>query len=440
MKLIDSAKAWARRFLAANSYQDLEERAFLDRLRSVNSSGVHVTEHSALQISAVWACVRIIADSLSMLPIQIVERRDGERRVGDNLTGVGWLLNYSPDGEMTAVDLRSTMAAHYLLWANAYAEIERDMAGRPVALHLITPDRVTPKRDASGRLYYEVRQQGMRTVEITPRDMFHWRGMSWDGVAAYSVIDMARQSLGLTAAMEQFGASYFGNGTHPSGILTFPGTVKEDQIQSIRDQWTQRYGGAKNAHKPAILPNGADWKRISIQLDEAQFNASRQMQVLEVARWFRVPPHKLAELTRATHTNIEQENLSFVTDTLLPHAVRFEAEANVKLFGRNQQGRQVTKHNFAALLRGDSKSRNEAYRIARDGGWMNVNEIRELEERNGIGEDGDIYMVPANMMAIERLRKEPDPVPEPEAAPEPVTDDNVQRARASIRALRGGNA
>jgi len=432
--LLTPVARWMRRVFGA--YVPLDERAWFDRIRMGNTSGVYVNEHSALQIAAVWACVRIIADSLSMLPIQIVERRGQERRSSDNMQGVGWLLNYSPDGEMTAMDLRSTMAAHYLLWGNAYAEIERDMAGRPSALHLITPERVTAKRNESGRLYYEVRQEGNDTVQIEPRNMFHWRGMSWDGVAAYSVVAQARQSFGLTAAMEQFGASYFGNGTHPIGLLKFPGAVKEDQINTLREQWADRYAGSKNAHKPAILPNGAEWQRISVQMDEAQFSTSRQMQVLEVARWFRVPPHKLAELNRATHANIEQENLSFVTDTLLPHACRFECEANIKLFGRNQQARMVVKHNFAALLRGDLKSRNEAYKIARDGGWLNVNEIRELEERNGIGEAGDVYTVPANMMEIDRLLEPPAPPPEP-IAPEPAPDEErIAQARATIRAIK----
>ncbi|MEI6317426.1 MAG: phage portal protein [Pseudomonadota bacterium] len=417
------------------SYGTLEERAFAERLRVANVSGEHISEHTALTLSAVWCAVRAIADSLSMMPIDIVLRTAEGRNVADNTDGVGWLLNYSPDGEMTALDMRAALAAHMLLWGNGYAEIERDLAGRPASLHLLTPDRVEPRR-VNGQLVYRVTNPSGGSVDLAPRDVFHWRGLGFDGLQGYSVIALARQSLGLSRALETFGASYFGNGTHPSGTLTTDKTLTKEQRQEMREEWEQLHRGGAKANKTAILFGGVQFKSMTVPLEDAQFLESRKFQVLEVARWFRVPPHLVGELDRATHANIEQEHLAFVTHTLLPAASRFESEANIKLFGRNQQARRVVKHNFSALLRGDARSRNEAHKIAREGGWMNVNEIRALEDLNGIGPDGDVYIVPANMTTIEKLTEPThvEPAPSP-AAPEPAfgSSSDEPTPRASVR-------
>jgi HK97 family phage portal protein len=420
------------------SYGGFDERAWADQVRVRNASGENITESSALSLSAVWCAVRVISDALSMLPIDVIERRDGKRAVADNQSGVGWLLNYAPNAEMTALDIRSAMALHMLLMGNGYAEIERDMGGRPVALYPIHATRVQLVRNAERQLRYRVNSDDGRFVELAPRDVFHWRGMSWDGLVGISVVSAARQSMGLGKAMETFGAGYFGNGTHPSGTLITEQMLKADQRAELRKEWEQMHQGSGNAHKVAVLFGGVSFKALTVPLEDAQFLESRRFQVLEIARWFRVPPHLLAELERATHANIEQEHLSFVTHTLLPAASRFEAEANLKLFGRNQQANLVVKHNFSALLRGDARSRNEAHKIAREGGWLNVNEIRALEDMNGIGPDGDVYIVPANMTTIERL-VEPPPAPQAPAPTDPEDDpvdepaDDVAARRNAVR-------
>lgn len=429
------------------SYGTLEERAFSDQVRSRNASGEFVTEHTALALSTVWCAVRVISDALSMLPIDVVERREGQRSTGDNMNGIGWLLNYQPNPDMTALDMRAMMAAHMLLWGNGYAEIERDLAGRPIALHPLTPDRVEPRRADGGELVYRVHNASGSISELAARQVFHWRGLGWDGVTGYSVVALARQSLGLSQAMETFGAGYFGNGTHPSGTLNTEQILKKEQRQELREEWDTLHKGAGNAHRTAVLFGGVKYMPLTVPLEDAQFLESRKFQVLEVARWFRVPPHLVGELDRATHANIEQEHLAFVTHTLLPAASRFEAEANIKLFGRNQQARQVVKHNFSALLRGDARSRNEAHKIAREGGWLNVNEIRALEDMNPIGPDGDVYIVPANMTTIERLQEPPPPPPSPVPPPDdPDLDDDADpdasltNARQRMRVVRSRHA
>lgn len=428
------------------SYRDLEERAFADNLRAYlgNTSGVVVTEATALQIAAVWACVRVIAESLAMLPADVIEKAGGRRRQLDDHP-VHWLLNMSADGEVNAYQFRETLFAHALLWPGGYAEIERDMGGRPYALHLITPDRCRAKRNEAGELGYEVRQAEGRLLWLPARDVLHLRGPSWEGTDAYPLVQLARQSLGLTAAMEVFGASFFGNGAQLGTRYTTDATLTPEQIAKLREQIEKIHGGAANAFKAAILHSGLKVMETTMPLREAQFLEARSFQVLEVARWFRVPPHLLADLARATHSNVEQEQLAFVTHCLQPWARRFEAEANVKLFGRNQQGRQQVRLNFGALLRGDMKTRAETLQIMRRNGVLSGNEWRELEDRNPIGEDGEVYIVEANMTTIEQIEDPPEPAAAPAPAPEPEDDtpepeDKLQAARERMRLVRNAHA
>jgi len=427
-------------FNPAASYGSLEERAFSDQVRTRNASGEYVTEHSALMQSAVWRCVSIIAEAVAMLPVEVIEK-NGSRRVPIADHPVAWLLNTTADGIMTGFDFRDAKVAHALLWGNGYAEIERSLNGSPYALHLATPDRVEVMRDARGQLAYAFQQDGTGTALLEPRNVLHLRGRSWDGVKGYSVVGLARQALGLSAAMETFGAAFFGNGTHPSGVLTTETKLDQVQIEAMRKQWEEVHRGANSSNKTAILGGGLKWQAITMPLDDAQFLEGRRFSVLDVARWFGVPPARLAELERATHSNVEQEQLAFVAHCLLPWVKRFESEINIKLFGRNQMGRQSVKFNMDALLRGDIKTRFEAYQIARRIGVLNADEIRELEDRNAIpGGDGKVYIVEANMTTIQKLEQPPEPVPAPTPAADPAADPTADPApapssRAAVQSL-----
>lgn len=428
-----------------NSYSDLEERAFSDRLRQANVSGQVVTEHSALWQSAVWGCVRVISETLAMLPMDVIERR-GERRdtLGDH--PVAWLLNTSPDGVMPAFRLRETMLAHALIWGNGYAEIERDTVGRPYALHLLTPDRTVPQRTRDGVVFRHHQADGT-FVDIPGRDVLHIPGLSYDGLQGYSIAVMAAQSLGLNAAVETFASAFFGNNMQLGTVYTTEQTMKEETAAFLREQLEKLHRGAAKAFRAALLTHGLKPSEPPMALSDAQFVESRRFGVLEICRWFRVPPHLVMELERATHSNVEQEQLAFVTHCLQPWATRIESECNLKLFGRNQQSRQTVKHNFGALLRGDLKSRYEAYRIARETGTLNANEIRALEERNPIP-DGDVYLVPANMTTLEKLQEpSPSPVvtstPEPapsDPSPEPSPTDQLESARRHMHLVRSTHA
>lgn len=425
------------------SYGTLEERAFADRLRQAASLGMSVSEYTALQIATVWSCVRVISESIAMLPADVIERSNGRRaEVADH--PISWLLNMSPDDEIPAYHARESLQQWALLWPGGYAEIERDRVDRPAKLHLIAPDRVETARDADGRLIYRISQAGAsRAAEIPARNMLHLRGPSWDGTEGYALVRLARQSLGLTAAMETFGTSFFRNGAQLGTRYTTEQKLSPDAIKELREQIEQLHGGPEKAFKAAIFHSGLKVEDTTMPLREAQFLEGRRFQVLEIARWFRVPPHLLAELDRATHSNVEQEQLAFIAHCLLPWARRFEAEVNIKLFGRNQAGRQQVKLNFGALLRGDLKSRYEAYKIGREGGWLNADDIRELEDRNPLPDgQGKPYLVPSNMSLMRELEaradkteteaanaaEAPDPAP---SDPRPDADDPA-RARLNL--------
>lgn len=450
MKLLDTLRG----FFAPRAEDDSDEDAeFVWPGRTQNASGVTLQGDNAYTLSAVWGCVRVIAEALASLPVQVIERQGDARRPVETHP-VQWLLNASPDEEITAQAMRECIAAHALLRGNGYAAIQRELNGQPYALHLCKPDRVRVERQDSGELVYRVRDDNGYEDTVPARDMFHVRGLGYDGIVGYSVLHLARQSLGLSSALETFGAGYFGNGTHPSGVLSTDQKLTTEQIQQLRTEWEKVHKTAKRANKTAILGGNLKWQPLTVAPEDAQFLESRRFQVLEICRWFRVPPHMLAELERATHTNVEQMSIEFVQNCLLPWVRRFEAEANMKLLGRNQRGRLTVRFNLAGLLRGDLKSRYEAYQIGRRNGWLSANDVRRLEDLNPVP-GGDDYHVESNLAPLDLLREkqekeiekldQPPPAPVVPPAPDdtPAPDKPDPQARlvdqaARLKLINGG--
>lgn len=373
----------------------------------MQASGVRVTEDNSLTYSAVWGCVRIIAETLSSLAWHVLERLpDGGKEPVSN-SPVDWMLHTQANPEMAAGTFRETLMANALLWGNGYAEIERDGAGRPVWLWPLPPDRVEVRRDDAGALFYRYWPSTGGAQDFHPRDIFHLKGLGFDGLVGYSVIHLAAQSIGLGIAMETNGSAFFGNGSAPQGILTFPGKASDEALEETGKNWNRRHAGPRKAHSVAVLDQGITYTPVSMSNTDSQWLEGRQFQISEIARWFRVPPHKLADLTRATFSNIEHQSIEFVTDTILPWAKRLEQEADIKLFGRALQGRYFTKLRIESLLRGDLLSRWQAYQLGLDRGVWSINEVRENEDMNGIGPDGDKRLVPLNMQLLERAGEEP---------------------------------
>jgi HK97 family phage portal protein len=404
-------------------------------------AGLSITHDTALRYSAVWGCVRVIAESLAQMSWHVYRRTTGGGKEMMTQHPVDWLLHRQWNPELSAFGGRETLIAWALTWGNGYAEIERDAAGRAVWLWPIAPDRVKVERTAAGALVYDVTNHGEPNSVLAAEDMLHLHGLSFDGVTGYSVIALARESIGLGLATERFGAAFFGNGSHPGGVLEHPGKLNPEARQNLKSSWEDAHRGPDNVLRVAVLEEGMKWQAIGIPPEDAQFLETRKFQVQEICRWFRVPPHKLADLERATFSNIEHQAIEFVVDTLVPWAVRLEQEADLKLFGANR-GRLFTKLNVNALLRGAQENRFGAYATGRQWGWLSVNDVRALEDMNPLPPHiGDTYLVPINMLALSLTGDRPTlPLAPAAAEDEPPDAEDVVRAAlaAQLAAARTG--
>ena len=375
------------------------------------SAGESVTADKALQCAAVYACVRIISETIAMLSWHVFNLTNEGKSI-DTSHPADWIMHREFNSETNAFTGRETMQAWALLHGNGYAEIERTRAGDPIALHLLHPDRVKVKRNRETRaLEYEIYDPdplkamiGKPQALLPPDRVFHLRGLGSDGITGYSVIALARESMGLSLATEKFGAEYFGNGLQMHGMLKHPGELSPEARKNIRESFEHEHGG-NNKFKPGLLEEGMDWVSTSVPAEDAQFLQTRTFQVQEIARWFRMPPHKIADLSRATFSNIEAQNIQFASETITPWAVRWESEANCKLVGKDKsdQRQRFTKLNVKSLMRGDSTQQANLWRTMLDLGVYSINDILELDDRDTIGEAGDVRLVQSNRVKLEKI-------------------------------------
>lgn len=395
-----------------------------------SSTGMGVSEDTALAYSAVWACVSLIASDVASLPLILYQRLKptGKRRYQDS--SLYEILHDSPNSEMSAMTFRETMQAHLLTWGNAYAEIVRDGAGRVAALWPLTPDRVNVRREPrTGAIYYEVSRLNGGIDRLDAADMLHISGLGFDGLMGYSVIQKARESIGLGLATERFGGTFFGNGATFGGVISLNTQLTELAQQSFRKQMEGQHQGVDRSHKFLLLGNEAKYERLGIPPNDAQFLETRQFQINEICRWFRVPPHKIGDLDRSTNNNIEHQGIEYVTGTLRPWLVRWEQEINRKLISRAERKIQYAEHLVEGALRGDMASRYAAYAVGRQWGWLSANDVREKENWNPLDAGGDIYLVPQNMAPADRINDiitaqiAPKPPPVAPAGNRSVEDD-----------------
>ena len=372
-----------------------------------STSGKTVTERSAMQMTAVYSCVRILAEAIAGLPLHLYTyKEDGgkEKAIGHPLY---LLLHDEPNPEMSSFVFRETLMTHLLLWGNAYAQIIRNGKGEVVALYPLMPNRMTVDRDSSGQLFYSYQMNNSDaptmkagTVILKPSDVLHITGLGFDGLVGYSPIAMAKNAIGLAIATEEYGAKFFANGATPGGLLEYPGTVKDPD--RVRESWNKGFSGSQNAGKVAILEEGMKYTPISIAPEQAQFLETRKFQINEIARIFRVPPHMVGDLEKSSFSNIEQQSLEFVKYTLDPWVVRWEQSLSRALFTPEEKKKYFFKFNVEGLLRGDYQSRMNGYATARQNGWMSANDIRELENLDRIPaeEGGDLYLINGNMLPL----------------------------------------
>ncbi|WP_034802761.1 phage portal protein [Eubacterium sp. AB3007] len=372
-----------------------------------STSGKRVNEQTAMQMTAVHACVRVISEAMASLPLHLYQYNDSggkEKAVGHPLY---FLLHDEPNPEMTSFVFRETMLTCLLLWGNSYSQVIRNGKGDVVALYPLMPNRMNVDRDEKGKLYYEYMMNDTdaptmkrTTVKLDPEDVLHIPAMSYDGLVGYSPIAMARNAIGLAIATEEYGSRFFQNGASPSGVLEHPGVLKDPG--RIRESWTQTFGGSDNAGKVAVLEEGMKYSPISIPPDQAQFLETRKFQIEEIARIFRVPQHMIGSMEHSTFSNIEQQSLEFVKYTLDPWVARLESSMNRRLLRPEEKGEYFIKFNLDGLLRGDYASRMQGYATARQNGWMSANDIRELENLDRISEEegGDLYLINGSMTKL----------------------------------------
>lgn len=355
-------------------------------------SRVPVSETTALNLSAVWAATRVISGAVSVLPLHVYAKDERGGREEVSASDPAAKLCASPNPWMTAVTFWETIQAHCLIWGNAYAEIERDGRGRPVALWPLAPNCTRPLVKPNGSLVYEY-SDGQQHGEIQPDDVLHVPGLGFDGLQGYSVVHMARRSLGLNATAEEAGASFFGSGMRPGGAFTFPGTLQQFQQLNFEETTQKQHAGSSRFGKPLLLYGGLGYQSLGIPPTDAQFLETRQFQTVEVSRWFNLPPHKIRDLTHATFSNIEHQGQEFVTDTLIYWLTKITQEFGRKLLPSPSQ---YAEHTLDALLRGDTLSRYTAYGMGRQWGFLSANDCRRKENMPPIP-GGDAYHVPVNM-------------------------------------------
>ncbi len=376
-------------------------------LMGPTAAGKSVNERSAMQLTAVYACVRILAEGIAGLPLHVYQcGKNGSReKAADH--PLYFLLHDEPNPEMTSFVFRETLMTHLLLYGNCYCQIIRDGRGQVTALYPLMPNQMSVDRDEKGQLYYTYLRSGEEvdtmkkgTIYLLPEDVLHIPALGFDGLVGYSPIAMAKNSIGVGLACEEYGAKFFANGAAPSGVLEHPGTIKD--ITRLRESWNAIYGGSKNAGKVAILEEGMHYSPISISPNEAQFLETRKFQVDEIARIFHVPPHMIGDLERSTFSNIEQQSLEFVKYTLNPWVCRWEQALTRSLLSPKEKREYSIKFNVDGLLRGDYQSRMNGYAVGRQNGWMCANDIRELENLDRISAEqgGDLYLVNGNMIKM----------------------------------------
>lgn len=382
---------------------------FCNLYGSQSLSGENVTEQTALTYSAVFNAVSLISGTIAALPLHLMQReREGKKRFADDYK----LYNVMHDQWnplMTAMAGRECLMAHVLTWGNGYAEKIFNAYGDVVQLWPITPHRVTP-RMVEGNLVYRITLPIGEQITLPREKVLHIPGLGYDGFMGYSVIAMARKSIGLSMALETFGALFFGNGTNPGMVVSHPGKLSAQAHDNLKDSLTSAQSGLGKSHRLLLLEEGMKVEKYGIPPDDCQFLESRGFQIPEVARWFNLPPHKLKDLSRSSFSNIEQEQISFVQDSILPWLVRLEQNYNMQLLtdGDRQlygRGRLYFKHIVEGLLRGDAASRGAFYSQMFNIGAMSINEIREKEDLDAV-EGGDIHLVPLNMISLKNAGKE----------------------------------
>lgn len=364
----------------------------LDMYGNTTASGISVSEQSAMQCAAVFSCVKVLSETIASLPLVLFKKtgKNKSRATEHYLYG---LMHDRPNPMMSSFTWRETIVPQLLLWGNIYQEIIDDGAGRIKEIWPLNPTTVRV-RQSGRKLFYWVSDPTYRPL-INP---FHIPGLGFDGLVGKSVIGMMRESVGLALTAEQYGAAYFGNGARPGGVLETDAKMDQTVIDRLKASWNEIHQGSSNSHKVAVLEQGLKYHQIGLPPEDSQFLETRKFQRSEIASIFRVPPHMIGDLERATFSNIEQQSIEFATNTIRPWCVRLEQALNWALLSEAERAQgYYFEFVLDGLLRGDVQSRYTAYATGKQNGFLSTNDIRTLENLDEV-DGGDMLWVPVNVM------------------------------------------
>jgi len=356
-----------------------------------------IDNDKALTLTAVWCAIRLLSESVSSLPCSVYTKQANGDKLEDSNSRIYDLIKYRPNNYQNKITFFEYIMMSICTDGNSYVQIVRDGSGRPIQLLPINPDNVTVVIN-EGELFYQVNSGGV----LDAADVLHFKTLTDDGINGISPIDQCQKALSWGLNVEEFGDTFFKNGAKPSSVLSTDRALSEQAIERLRNSFTNTYSQLKNSNSTIILEEGLNFKPISISPEQAQFLASRKFSIEEVARCWNIPPHMLKDLSKSSFNNIEMQSQEFVTYTLMPYITRIENEMNYKLFRKNELGKSFIEFNVNGLLRGDVKTRNEAYKTAITNGYMSINEVRQKENLNSI-EGGDKHFMQMNMTTIEKI-------------------------------------
>ncbi len=365
-----------------------------------SNSGVRVSEINSIGLPAVWAAVRLLSETISSLPLNVYRNdKDGSKYV-DEKNNINLLLSTSPNSKYTSFTWRNALMNSLLLWGNGYSLIKRNGGGRPIELELLDPAKVDPLLGDDNELYYKVKDRG----NFNSMEILHIVGLSFNGLIGKSPIQACKEAVGFGLATQKYGSNFF-QGANLSGVLEVSGVLTDDAANRLRQSWNSRYSGLSNSHSTAVLENGTTFKPISMPLADAEFVNASNFSVAQVARIFRVPPHMIGDLSKATYSNIEQQSLEFAKYSLTPYLINIEQELNRKLLSTKEQNTHFCKFRTTELLRSDANSRADYYRKLFEVGALSPNDIRSAENMNKIP-NGDDYFVPLNLGELGKTNNE----------------------------------
>lgn len=404
-----------------------------------SATGLVVDENTAMTSTAVYACVKIIAETIASLPLHVYEEKSDGSKLKATSHPLDKTLHQQPNPEMTSQEYFETKTGHLMTWGQCFSEIQFNNAGQPIALWPLRPDRMQIYRNPETlELDYQFNLYKGGMVHLRKEQVLHVRLMSRDGINGLSPIGQNMETVGLDLALRRYGGKLFGNSGVPIGAIKYKRSLNENQKTELRKSFGSKYDGLDNAARTALFEEDMDWVAIGLPPEQLQYLAALSFTLQDIARMFRIPPHLLQELTRSTNNNIEHQGIDYVIHTVRPHIVRYEQRMKASLFFNSPDHYPMFR--VDGLLRGDLASRYAAYAVARQWGWLSVNTILAMEDMNGVGPEGDELLRPLNMVpAGTPLNFAPpkDQQPTDGQGPDDGGDGDPTAARMAIRDVLG---